>query len=163
MQLQEQHPSNDVEIQCSLNENINSHESIDKETVDKFSSENEQLKSQNEHLLNELARLTQVENRDRTRSIEQADLRRQYDEISIQYNELKQNYNELKEKYRENQLSYENDIKHLNGWDADFWCRLTEEQIASEKEYLATKGEEWDDSFADQSDYFVTLDLNSLE
>ncbi|CAM2702999.1 unnamed protein product [Rotaria socialis] len=89
--------------------------------------ENEQLKNQNEHLLNELARLTQVENRDRTRSIEQADLRRQYDEISIQYNELKQNY-------RENQLSYENDIKHLN--DETLKFRLENEQLHSANDLL---------------------------
>jgi len=76
---------------------------------------------------------------------------------------MKNMHRMLTEHYNFKEKLVDYDIKHLNGWDADFWCRMTEEQIASEKEYLATKGEEWDDSFADQSDYFVTLDLNSLE
>ncbi|CAF0993409.1 unnamed protein product [Rotaria sp. Silwood1] len=96
--------------------------------------ENEQLKNQNEHLLNELARLTQVETRDRTRSIEQADLRRQYDELLVQYNELKINYNELKEKYQGNQISYENDIKHLN--DENLKIRLENEQLHAANDLL---------------------------
>ncbi|CAF0757215.1 unnamed protein product [Rotaria sordida] len=96
--------------------------------------ENEQLKNQNEHLLNELARLTQVETRDRTRSIEQADLHRQCDDLLIQYNELKLNYNELKEKYQENQISYENDIKHLN--DENLKFRLENEQLHAANDLL---------------------------
>ena len=89
--------------------------------------ENEQLKSQNEHLLNELARLAQFENRDRIRSSEQTDLRRQYDEILAQYNELK-------EKYQENQISYENDIKHLN--DENLKFRLENEQLHAANDLL---------------------------
>lgn len=92
------------------------------------------MKNQNEHLLNELARLTQLETRDRTRSIEQADLRRQYDEILNQYNELKQNYNELKAKYQENQISYENDIKHLN--DENLKFRSENEQLHAANDLL---------------------------
>ncbi|CAF3862642.1 unnamed protein product [Rotaria magnacalcarata] len=121
----------DVEDHFNQLQNIHKDE---KSSYEYCVRENEQLKSQNEHLLNELARLTQVENRDRTRSIEQADLRRQYDDISIQCNELKQNYNELKEKYRENQLSYENDIKHLN--DETLKFRLENEQLHSANDLL---------------------------
>ena len=82
--------------------------------------ENDQLKSQNEHLLGELARLTTIETRDRTRSSEQADLRRQYDDILNQYNELKRNCNEINENVQENQLRYENDIKYLNDENVKF-------------------------------------------
>ena len=57
----------------------------DKTSYEYCLRENEQLKSQNEHLLNELARLTQLETRDRTRLVEQNDLRRQYDDILNQY------------------------------------------------------------------------------
>lgn len=96
--------------------------------------ENEQLKNQNEHLLNELARLTQIETRDRTRTIEQADLRRQYDDLLNQYNELKQNYNELKENYQENQYGYENDMKHFN--DEIIKFRLENEQLHASNDLL---------------------------
>lgn len=96
--------------------------------------ENEQLKNQNEHLLNELARLTQVETRDRTRSIEQADLRRQYEELFHQYNQLNQQFNELKEHYQENQQGYEHDMKHFN--DEIIRYRLDNEQIQSANDLL---------------------------
>ncbi|CAF3854382.1 unnamed protein product [Rotaria sp. Silwood2] len=106
----------------------------EKSSNEYYLRENEQLKNQNEHLLNELARLTQVETRDRTRSIEQADLRHQYDQSIVQYNELKLNYNELKEKYQENQISYENDIKYLN--DDILKFRLENEQLHTANDLL---------------------------
>jgi chromosome segregation ATPase len=89
--------------------------------------ENDQLKSQNEHLLNELARLTQLETRDRTRLTEQNDLRRQYDDILNQYNKLK-------EEYHENQIAYDNDIKQLNNENLQF--RLDYEQLHAANDLL---------------------------
>ena len=106
----------------------------EKSTFEYCSRENEQLKSQNEHLLGELARLTQIETRDRTRSVEQADQRRQYDDLFNQFNELKQNYNDLKDKYQDNQSSYENDIKHLN--DENIKLRLDNEQLRAANDLL---------------------------
>jgi predicted nuclease with TOPRIM domain len=96
--------------------------------------ENEQLKSQNEHILNELARLNQIETRDRARLVEQTDLRRQYDELLNQYNELQINFNELKNNYQENQLGYENDIKHFN--DEMIRFRLENEQLHAANDLL---------------------------
>ena len=98
------------------------------------SRENEQLKSQNEHLLNELARLAQIENRERSRSTEYSDLRRQYDEMLSQYNELKDNYQDLKDKYQENHMDLENDLKRLN--DENIQIRLETEQIRSTNHLL---------------------------
>ncbi|CAF1060966.1 unnamed protein product [Adineta ricciae] len=106
----------------------------EKSTFEYCSHENEQLKSQNEHLLGELARLTQIETRDRTRSAEHADQRRQYDDLFNQFNELKQNYNDLKDKYQDNQNSYENDIKHLN--DENIKLRLDNEQLRAANDLL---------------------------
>ena len=106
----------------------------DKLTSDYCARENEQLKSQNEHLLGELARLTQIETRDRTRSVEQADLRRQYDDAVNQYNEIKQNYQELKEKYQENHFGYEQGLKQLNDENVRF--RLDNEQLRAANDLL---------------------------
>ena len=106
----------------------------DKSTLEYSTRENEQLKNQNEHLLNELARLTQIETRDRTRTIEQADLRRQYDELLHQYNQLNHQFNEFKEHYQTNQLGYENDLKHFN--DEIIRYRLENEQLQSANDLL---------------------------
>ncbi|UJR37905.1 hypothetical protein I4U23_030593 [Adineta vaga] len=106
----------------------------EKSSFEYCSRENDQLKSQNEHLLNELARLTQIETRDRTRFVEHSDLRRQYDDISSQFNELKQNYTDLQDKYQDNQNSYENDIKHLN--DDNIKLRLDNEQLRAANDLL---------------------------
>ena len=103
-------------------------------THDYCSRENEQLKSQNEHLLNELARLTQIENRDRTRSSEQADLRRQLDDVAHRYAELQQNYNELTATYQENHAGFENDLKRLT--DDNIQMRLGNEQLRSSNDLL---------------------------
>ena len=112
---------------------VNIHKS-EKLTSDYSARENEQLKSQNEHLLGELARLTQIETRDRTRSAEQADLRRQYEEAVNQSNEIKQNYQELKEKYQENHFGYEQDLKQLNDENVRF--RLDNEQLRAANDLL---------------------------
>jgi hypothetical protein len=106
----------------------------DKSIHDYCSRENEQLKSQNEHLLNELARLTQIEIRDRTRSSEQADQRRQYDDIVHQYNELKQNYQDLNDKYREDHFDAENDLKRFN--DENVRLRLDNDELRSANDLL---------------------------
>lgn len=106
----------------------------DQSILEYSTRENEQLKSQNEHLLNELARLTQIETRDRTRTIEQADLRRQYDDLLHQYNQLNQQFNEFKEHYQNNQLSYENDMKNFN--DEIIRYRLENEQFQSANDLL---------------------------
>lgn len=106
----------------------------DKSAFEYSTRENDQLRNQNEHLLNELARLTQLETRDRTRTIEQADLRRQYDEILHQYNQLNQQFNELKDHYQDNQQGYENDMKHFN--DEIIRYRLDNEQIQSANDLL---------------------------
>lgn len=103
-------------------------------TSDYCARENEQLKSQNEHLLAELARLTQIETRDRTRSVEQADLRRQYEDAVNQYNDIKQNYQELKEKYQENHFGYEQGLKQLNDENVRF--RLDNEQLRAANDLL---------------------------
>ena len=106
----------------------------EKSSFEYSTRENDQLKNQNEHLLNELARLTQLETRDRTRTIEQADLRRQHEELFHQYNQLNQQFNELKEHYQENQQGYENDMKHFN--DEIIRYRLDNEQIQSANDLL---------------------------
>ncbi|CAF0754435.1 unnamed protein product [Adineta steineri] len=138
-ELQEayKHLQNEYRHLTDVEERFNELQTIyknDKSSSEYCIRENEQLKSQNEHLLNELTRLTQLETRDRTRLVEQADLRRQFDESLNQYNEIKQNYTELKEKYLQNQLSYENDIKHLN--DENIKFRLDNEQLRTANELL---------------------------
>ena len=92
----------------------------DKSTYEYCLNQNEQLKTQTEHLLNELARLAQFETFDRTRSMEQADLRHHYDELLTEYNELR-------DKCQENQFNYENDTKHLN--DENIKLRQENEQL----------------------------------
>lgn len=95
----------------------------ERKTYEYCQRENEQLRNQNEHLLNELTRLTQIENRDRARSIEQVDLRRQYDELLNQFNEL-----------RENNSDFENNFKRLN--DENNQIRLENDQFRSANDLL---------------------------
>lgn len=106
----------------------------EKSTFEYCQRENEQLKNQNEHLLSELARLAQIENRDRTRSMEQADLRRQYEELLSQYNDLNETHQEMRERFQENNLDVENDLKHLN--DENVQIRMENEQLRSANDLL---------------------------
>ncbi|CAF3103876.1 unnamed protein product [Rotaria socialis] len=124
MQLQTQHPSNDVEIQCSSNENGNSHESTDKETVDKLNSENEKLQIQinslNEEISNLNLQLLSAFTEPSTTTT--TDTMKDYESQLAQYQSEIENkdilINELQQKYAEQtqelQLMQEQNLSYSN-------------------------------------------------
>ncbi|CAM4959025.1 unnamed protein product [Rotaria socialis] len=124
MQLQTQHPSNDVEIQCSSNENGNSHESTDKETVDKLNSENEKLQIQinslNEEISNLNLQLLSAFTEPSTTTT--TDTMKDYESQLAQYQSEIENkdilINELQQKYTEQtqelQLMQEQNLSYSN-------------------------------------------------
>ncbi|CAF1495788.1 unnamed protein product, partial [Didymodactylos carnosus] len=103
----------------------------EKTTLSYLQHENDQLRSQNENLLTELTRLTELDGRERLskQKYEQENVEniKQLDELRLQNDELKLMIEQLKLNDKQGKLQYDTDIRQIN--DENLKHRTTNEQL----------------------------------